>query len=59
LDRGYNTVVFHTVTSFAAFNYDQSNDTQNMDPWLYSELPEKKYEELFSLTSGMRNEINA
>ena len=30
-----------------------------MDPWLYSELPEKKYEKLFSLTSGMRNEIHA
>jgi len=59
LDRGYNTVVFHTVTSFAAFNYDWSDDVQNTDPWLYSELPEKEYEELFSLTSGMRNEIHA
>jgi len=58
LDRGYNTVVFHIVTSFVAFNYDQSNNVQNTDPWLYSELPEKQYEELFSLTSGMRNEIH-
>ena len=58
LDRGFNTVIFHTVTSFAAFNYDWSDDVQNTDPWLYSELPEKEYEELFSLTSGMRNEIH-
>ncbi len=29
-----------------------------MDPWLYSELTQKKYEELFYLTSGMKNEIH-
>jgi hypothetical protein len=58
LDRGYNTVVFHTVTSFVAFNYDRSNGVQNTDPWLYSKLPEKEYEELFSLTPGMKNEIH-
>ncbi|CAG8801073.1 24627_t:CDS:1, partial [Dentiscutata erythropus] len=28
------------------------------DPWLYSELTQKSYEELFYLISGMGNEIN-
>src|SRR6266540_1832175 len=58
LDRGHNTVIFHTVTSFVAFNYDQNNNIQITDPWLYSELTQKKYEELFYLTSGMENEIH-
>src|SRR6266540_2913239 len=38
LDRGHNTVIFHTVTSFVTFNYDQNNNIQITDPWLYSEL---------------------
>ena len=58
LDRGYNTVVFHTVTSFVAFNYDQSNNVQDTDPWLHFEPSKKQYEELFDLTSGMENEIH-
>ncbi len=58
LDRGHNTVIFHTVTSFVAFNYDQNNNIQITDPWLYSELTQKQYEELFYLTSGMKNEIH-
>jgi len=58
LDRGYNTVIFNIVTSFVAFNYDQIDNVQSTDPWLYSELPEKEYEKLFSLTSGMINEIH-
>ena len=39
LDRGHNTVIFHTVTSFVAFNYDQNNNIQITDPWLYSTHP--------------------
>ncbi|CAG8543481.1 5509_t:CDS:2 [Diversispora eburnea] len=58
LDRGYNTVVFHTVTSFVTFNYDQSNNVQDTDPWLHFEPSKKQYEELFNLTSGMENEIH-
>jgi hypothetical protein len=58
LDRGYNTVIFHTVTSFVAFNYDQNNNIQITDPWLYSEFIQKQYEELFYLTSDMKNEIH-
>ncbi len=51
-------VIFHTITSFIAFNYDQNNNIQITDPWLYSELTQKKYEELFYLTSGMKNKIH-
>ncbi|RHZ45106.1 hypothetical protein Glove_691g8 [Diversispora epigaea] len=58
LDRRYNTVVFHTVTSFVAFHYDQSNDIQDTDPWLHFEPSKKQYEELFDLSSGMKNEIH-
>ena len=56
--RGLNTFIFHTVTSFVVFNCDQRNNVQNTDPWLYSELPESEYKELFSLNSGMVNEIH-
>ena len=51
-------IIFHTITSFVAFNYDQNNNIQIIDPWLYSELIQKKYEELFYLTSGMENKIH-
>src|ERR1044072_1478231 len=51
-------VIFHTVTSFVAFNYDQNNNIQITNPWLYSELTQKKYEKLFYLTLGMENEIH-
>ena len=57
LDRGLNTVIFHTVASFVAFNYDRNDDVQNTDPWLSSEPSREQYEELFSLTSDMKNEI--
>src|SRR6266542_3749549 len=51
-------VIFHTVTSFVAFNYDQNNNIQITDPWLYSELTQKKYKKLFYLNSGIENEIH-
>ncbi|RIB06741.1 hypothetical protein C2G38_2147907 [Gigaspora rosea] len=52
LDRGHNTVIFHTVTSFVAFNYSRNNNIQSVNPWLYTELDQKQYEELFHLSSG-------
>ena len=57
MDRRHNTVIFHTVTSFVAFNFP-NNYIQITDPWLHSELTQKQYEELFYLTSGMENEIH-
>ena len=39
LDPSYNTVTFHTVTSFVAFNLDSNNQIQSLeDPWLYETL---------------------
>ncbi|KAF0559384.1 hypothetical protein F8M41_006138 [Gigaspora margarita] len=58
LDRRNNTVIFHTVTSFVAFNYSQNNNIQSENPWLYTGLDQKQYEELFYLSSGMSDEIN-
>ena len=59
LDRGYNTVVFHTVTSFAAFLHDQSDNIQlSTNPWLHAELTEEQCEELFDLTPDMKNELH-
>ncbi|RIB21231.1 hypothetical protein C2G38_2177125 [Gigaspora rosea] len=59
LDRRYNTVIFHTVTSFAAFQYDQNNNIQlNQDTWLYSELTQEQYKSLFYLNLEMKNEID-
>ncbi|RHZ55372.1 hypothetical protein Glove_416g12 [Diversispora epigaea] len=57
LDRGHNTVIFHTVTSFVTFHYDQNNNIQITDPWLYSELIPNQYEKLFYLISSMENKI--
>ncbi|KAF0427632.1 hypothetical protein F8M41_005997 [Gigaspora margarita] len=52
-------VIFHTVTSFAAFQYDQNNNIQlNQDPWLYSELTQEQYKSLFYLNLEMKNEMN-
>jgi len=31
-------VIFYTVTSFIAFNYNQNNNIQITNPWLYSKL---------------------
>jgi hypothetical protein len=37
LDRGNNTVIFHTVTSFVGFNFDPTEKIQfDKDPWLHN-----------------------
>ncbi|CAG8620373.1 7993_t:CDS:2, partial [Diversispora eburnea] len=50
-------VVFHTVTSFVTFHYDQSNDIQDTDPWLHFEPSKKQYEKLFDLSSAYHNKL--
>ena len=36
LDRKYNTVIFHTVTSFALFNFNSISQIQSLEnPWLH------------------------
>lgn len=55
LDRNYNTVVFHTVTSFLAFNFDTNDQTQTIrEPWLNQKLNPLQMEELFDITPEMQ-----
>ncbi|RHZ53903.1 hypothetical protein Glove_433g27 [Diversispora epigaea] len=59
LDRGFNTVVFHTVTSFVAFDMDSQNKIQHTNnPWLHNSLTKSQYENLFNLTPEMQQELN-
>lgn len=59
LDRGFNTVIFHTVTSFVAFNIESQNKIQHTDiPWLNRHLTKLDYEELFDLSPQMQKEID-
>src|SRR6185312_7278821 len=59
LDRGYNTVVFHTVTSFVAFNMSSQNNIQcSNTPWAFSSLSRSQYESLFDITSEMQEVID-
>ena len=59
LDRGYNTVVYHTVTSFVLFNFNPADQTQNFEnPWLHKTLNTLQIQELFDLTSEMQTLID-
>jgi hypothetical protein len=59
LDRGFNKVIFHIVTSFVAFNMEPSNKVQHIsNPWVYNSLNEQQYEELFELSPEMQEEID-
>ncbi|RIB08136.1 hypothetical protein C2G38_2212373 [Gigaspora rosea] len=60
LDRGYNTVIYHTVTSFVAFNIDKKNLAQfTTNPWRYNLLNDFQYKELYYLTPEMRTECES
>ncbi|RIB03900.1 hypothetical protein C2G38_2286020 [Gigaspora rosea] len=55
LDRGYNKVIFHTVTSFVLFNFNPTNQIQNFEnPWLHQNLNVSQIESLFGLTPEMQ-----
>ncbi|GBC22372.2 hypothetical protein GLOIN_2v1770734 [Rhizophagus irregularis DAOM 181602=DAOM 197198] len=59
LDRGFNTVIFHVITSFVAFNMKSQNEIQHTNiPWLHNSLNRLQYEELFDLSSQMEEEFN-
>ncbi|RHZ57715.1 hypothetical protein Glove_384g34 [Diversispora epigaea] len=59
LDRGYNTVVYHIVTSFVAFNMELYNRIQHTDsPWVYSSLNKLQHEELFDVNPQMQEVID-
>jgi len=58
LDRGFNTLIYHIVTSFVAFNMASQNKIQHTDsPWAYS-LDRLQYEELFDISPPMQEVID-
>ncbi|KAF0545761.1 hypothetical protein F8M41_001935 [Gigaspora margarita] len=60
LDRGFNTVIYHIVTSFVTFNIAPQNKIQhNTDsPWLCNTLSKLQYEELFNISPQMQKIID-
>jgi thiol-disulfide isomerase/thioredoxin len=59
LDRGSNTVIFHIVTSFVAFNMASQNKIQHTNsPWAYHSLNRLQYEELFDINPQMQEALD-
>lgn len=59
MDRGFNTVIYHVVTSFVAFNMESNYQVQHINnPWVYDNLNEQQYKELFELSPEMQEEID-
>ena len=59
LNRGSNTVIFHIVTSFVAFNMASQNKIQYTNsPWAYHSLNRLQYEELFDINPQMQEALN-
>jgi len=59
LDRRFNTVVYHIVTSFVGFNMASQNRIQHTDsPWAYYSLNRIQYEELFDVNPQMQEVID-
>jgi hypothetical protein len=55
LDRNYNRVTFHTVTSFLSFNFDTNDQMQVIEePWLHKKLDSLLIQELFDITPEMQ-----
>ncbi|RIB09238.1 hypothetical protein C2G38_2044483 [Gigaspora rosea] len=60
LDRGFNTVVYHTVTSFVVFNMSLQNRIQHTtnSPWAYNSLNILQYDELFEVSPQMQKIVD-
>jgi hypothetical protein len=59
LDRGYNTVIYHTITNFVLFNFNPIDQIQNLkSPWLHKTLSTLQIQELFDLTPEMQKLID-
>ena len=59
LDRGFNTVIYHIVTSFVAFNMASQNKIQHTNsPWACNSLSRLQYEELFNVSPQMQKVID-
>src|SRR6185437_11922280 len=59
LDRGSNTVTFHIVTSFLAFNIGLQNYIQHTSiPWISNSLNRSHYESLFDVVPEMQEVLD-
>ncbi|RIB00030.1 hypothetical protein C2G38_2235955, partial [Gigaspora rosea] len=59
LDRGFNTVIYHIVTSFVGFNMAPQNKIQNNDlTWTCDSLDRSQYDELFDVNTQMQKVID-
>ncbi|RIB30042.1 hypothetical protein C2G38_2027186 [Gigaspora rosea] len=59
LDRGFNTVIYHVVTSFVGFNMAPLNKIQHTNsPWAFSSLDRLPYEELFNVSPQMQKVVD-
>ncbi|RIB11038.1 hypothetical protein C2G38_2043003 [Gigaspora rosea] len=60
LDRGFNTVVYYTVTSFVVFNISLQNRIQHTtnSPWAYNSLNILQYDELFEVSPQMQEIVD-
>ncbi|KAF0484108.1 hypothetical protein F8M41_023091 [Gigaspora margarita] len=59
LDRGFNMVTYHIVTSFVAFNMSSENKTQHTNlPWAYDSLNRSQFDELFNISTQMQEVID-
>jgi len=59
LDRGYNTVTYHVVTSFLSLNFDTTDKIQEIEePWLCQKLDSQQIQELFEVTPEMQKLID-
>jgi hypothetical protein len=55
LDRGYNTVTFHIVTSFISFNFDSTSQVQVLEnPWQHRSLDSSQIQTLYDITPEMQ-----
>src|SRR2546421_6773626 len=59
LDRGNNSVTFHVVTSFVAFNFDPHDNSQlTTNPWKSDLLTSDEVEQLFDVDDDMQREFD-
>ena len=58
LDRGNNSVIFHVVTSFVAFNFNPHDNSQlTTNPWKSDSLTSDEIEQLLDIDDDMQREF--
>ncbi|CAG8503057.1 10606_t:CDS:2 [Scutellospora calospora] len=59
LDREFNMVTYHIVTSFVAFNMSLENKIQYTNSsWAYDSLSKSQFDKIFSVNTQMQEVIN-